>query len=120
MSMIKAAVSVTFLASSVFSAGVSAQYVGPTDKVSATTVKQILESSKDDDKVSLKGQLVRQISDETYMFSDGSGEIQVEIDDDVFPKVQVDDKTTVQIRGEVDKGLVGKTEVDVKAFEILK
>jgi uncharacterized protein (TIGR00156 family) len=98
----------------------SAQYVGPSAKVTATTVAQILEASKDDDKVSLKGHLIRQASREKYVFTDGSGEIHVEIDDDVFPKVPVDDKTAVQIRGEVDKGMTGRIEIDVDAMEILK
>lgn len=99
---------------------VSAQYTGPSEKVMAVTVADVMEKSKDDDKVALKGMLIRKTSDEHYVFSDATGEISVEIDDKVFPKVPVDDKTTVQIRGEVDKGLVGKTEIDVEAMEILK
>lgn len=99
---------------------VSAQYTGPSEKVTASTVAEVVEKSKDDDKVVLKGLLIRKTSDEHYVFSDGTGEIPIEIDDKIFPKVPVDDKTTVQIRGEVDKGLVGKTEIDAKAMEILK
>lgn len=107
-------------AASLALAPAAAQYTGPSEKVTAATVADVMEKSKDDDKVVLKGMLIRKSSDEHYIFSDGTGEVSVEIDDKIFPKVPVDDKTTVQISGEVDKGLVGKTEVDVKAMEILK
>lgn len=107
-------------AASFATAPTHAQYTGPTEKVTASTVAEVLDKSKDDDQVALKGTLIRKSSNEHYVFSDGTGEIPVEIDDKVFPKVPVDDKTTVEIRGEVDKGLVGKTEIDVKAMEILK
>jgi uncharacterized protein (TIGR00156 family) len=111
---------ITLGAASAFFAPASAQYTGPSDKAAAKTVAEVLKVSKDDDRVALKGMLIRQVSHEKYMFSDGTGEIQVDIDDKVFPKVPVDDKTTIEISGEVDKGLTGKIEVDVKAVQILK
>ncbi len=107
-------------AASAFIAPASAQYTGPSEKATATTVIEVLEKSKDDDHVVLKGTLIRKVSDEKYILSDGTGEIQVEIDDKVFPKVPVDDKTVIEVSGEVDKGLVGKIEVDVEAMQILK
>lgn len=107
-------------AASAFAAPASAQYTGPSEKATATSVNEVLEKSKDDDRVVLKGMLIRKVSHEKYILSDGTGEIQVEIDDKIFPKVPVDDKTNVEVSGEVDKGLVGKTEVDVKSMQILK
>lgn len=97
-----------------------AQYVGPSDHKTLTTVDQVVKNAKDDDPVALRGKLVRKVSGDKYMFADETGEIQVEIDDKIFPKVPVDENTPVEISGEMDKGLVGKTEIDVKAIAILK
>ncbi|SHG81422.1 YgiW/YdeI family stress tolerance OB fold protein [Pollutimonas bauzanensis] len=120
-SKMKAAFAVVALgAASAFLAPASAQYTGPSEKVSAASVADVLEKSKDDDKVMLTGMLVRKVSDEKYMFSDGTGEVQVEIDDKIFPKAPVNETTKVRINGEVDKGFAGKVEVDAKSVQILQ
>jgi len=97
-----------------------AQYVGPSEHKSLTSVDQVLKNAKDDDQVALRGKLVRKVSDEKYIFADETGEVQVEIDDKIFPKVPVDENTPVEISGEMDKSLMGKSEIDVKAIAILK
>ncbi|MCX5462760.1 YgiW/YdeI family stress tolerance OB fold protein [Alcaligenes parafaecalis] len=97
-----------------------AQYVGPSSQKTFTNVEQVTKNAKDDDPVSLRGKLVRKLSDETYLFADETGEIQVEIDDKIFPKEPVDANTTVEIVGEMDKALVGTSEVDVKAITIIR
>lgn len=64
----------------------------------------------------LRGKLLRQTGDEKFVFSDGSGEIRVEIDDDLFRKLgsKVSEHTVVEIRGEVDKDPLRKPEIDVE------
>ncbi len=97
-----------------------AQYVGPSSQKMFTNVEQVTNNAKDDDPVALRGKLVRKVSNETYMFADETGEIQVEIDDKIFPKEPVDANTTVEIVGEMDKAIVGTSEVDVKAITIVR
>ena len=97
-----------------------AQYVGPSSQQTFTSVEQVIKEAKDDAPVALRGKLVRKLSDETYMFADQTGETQVEIDDKIFPKEPVDANTTVEIVGEMDKAIVGTSEVDVKTITIVR
>ncbi|EJC63269.1 NirD/YgiW/YdeI family stress tolerance protein [Alcaligenes ammonioxydans] len=97
-----------------------AQYVGPSSQKTFTKVEQLVNNAKDDDPVALRGKLLRKLSDETYLFADETGEIQVEIDDKIFPQEPVDANTTVEIVGEMDKAIVGTNEVDVKTITIVR
>ncbi|QYF92107.1 NirD/YgiW/YdeI family stress tolerance protein [Massilia sp. PAMC28688] len=111
-----------------------AQYTGPgsarsavvtTNKAAATvaptTVRALMASGKDDTMVSLQGRIVRRTSDEDYRFADSSGEIDLEIDDDIWPaNTPIDDKMEVRILGEFDKDLVGKPKVEVERIEKVK
>lgn len=98
-----------------------AQYVGPSarDK-SPDNVASILTHPVDDQQVVLRGNVLRKVGDEMYIFSDGSGEIKVEIDDDDFGREPVDEKTKVEIRGEVDTGLRRPPEIDVDTLRIIR
>lgn len=96
-----------------------AQYTGPA--AAPTTVKELLAQGKDDQYATLRGNLVKRIGGEKYLFSDGSGEITVEIDDKDFPVQQpVDAKTEVQLTGEFDKEMVGAPEFDVDTVTMVK
>ena len=95
-----------------------AQYTGPSaTKPAATTryasVAEILKNPVEDIRVKLNGQLVRKIGKEKYLFSDGTGEIRVDIDDERFPKAKIDEKTRVTIEGEVEKDFMQSPEIDV-------
>jgi len=114
---------VSILTALTFAAGaaglVHAQYSGPSDLKPAQTVKyasvsEILKKPVDDVRVSLQGTLTRKVGHEKYLFSDGTGEIRVEIDDKIFPTTKVDEKTRVTIEGEVEKDLMQSPEIDVK------
>ncbi|MGO3743002.1 YgiW/YdeI family stress tolerance OB fold protein [Kerstersia sp.] len=96
-----------------------AQYVGP-GVAAAPDVRTILAQPQDDQWVTLKGHLLRKVGKERYVFSDGTGEIQVEIDDKDFPRVTVDEKTWVEISGEVDTGLTRPPEIEVDAIRIVQ
>ncbi|MBC8006525.1 MAG: NirD/YgiW/YdeI family stress tolerance protein [Prolixibacteraceae bacterium] len=96
-----------------------AQYTGPA--AAPTTVKELLAQGKDDQYATLRGNLVKRIGGEKYLFSDGSGQITVEIDDKDFPAQQpVDAKTEVQLTGEFDKELIGSPEFDVDTVTLVK
>ena len=90
--------------------------LGATSRVD--TVKSISDM-RDDAKVTLEGYLVKQLSEEHYIFKDDTGEIKVEIDDEDFRGANVTPKIKVRIVGEVDKDW--KTvSVDVDYLEIVE
>ncbi|AMG88899.1 NirD/YgiW/YdeI family stress tolerance protein [Bordetella parapertussis] len=96
-----------------------AQYVGPSSN-QQMSVKELLDTARDDAVVTLRGKLVKQLSDDTYLLDDGTGRVQVEIDRHLFPPNQpVDANTLVEVSGEFDKEVIGTSEVEVKALRIL-
>lgn len=99
----------------------SAQYVGPTNTPIYKTIGEVLKSGVDDSPVQLEGYLVKRVSKDKYIFSDGSAEIRVEIDDKHFPTASaVNEKTLVQIRGEVEKDFLKSPEIDVDYLAIVR
>ena len=104
-----------------------AQYVGPSgntaqpsvQKTAQQDVKSILANPVDDQHVTLQGHLLRKQGHEKYIFSDGSGEIVAEIDDDDFPSQPVNEKTKVEIIGEVDTGLRRPPEIEVDVIKVI-
>lgn len=116
-----AALAAALFAAGLFALPVSAQYVGPNGSSQLTKVADILQNPKDDADVTVQGHLLRKVGDEEYVFSDGTGEIIVEIDDDDFPQGQpVDDKTRVELVGEVDTNKRRPPEIDVDRVRVLK
>lgn len=96
-----------------------AQYTGPT-AVDKATVADILKNPVDDQDVQLQGHLLRKISSDKYIFSDGSGEIVAEIKSRRFPSQPVDDKTKVEIIGEVDTGSRRPPEIEVDSVRVVE
>lgn len=105
--------SLTLVSALGFSSLAVAQYAGPQAVQPVLSVKQILEKPKDDQRVTLQGYLTKQISKEKYTFSDGTGEITVDIDTKLFPQGHVNEKTRVEISGEVDKSMFKDTKIEV-------
>lgn len=66
------------------------------------TVQQAL-AMRDDARVSLQGSIARSLGDETYMFVDATGSIEVEIDHRVWRGQQITPQDVVVISGEVDR-----------------
>ncbi|MEX2050574.1 MAG: NirD/YgiW/YdeI family stress tolerance protein [Steroidobacteraceae bacterium] len=97
-----------------------AQYVGPTPAKSPSTVVQILKNPIDDQEVLLRGKLLKKLSSDKYRFSDGTGEIRVEIDNDNFPGQKVSETTVVEIYGEIEKDFLESPEIDVERITIVK
>lgn len=93
---------------------------GHKSNTGTTTVANILKMPRDNMRVELIGNLVRKIRHENYMFSDGTGEIRVDIDDDEFPAQAVQADTRLEIMGEVDMDHRSDPEIDVKWLRIVQ
>ena len=108
-----------FLAALLVGGAVQAQqgggYRGP--GVTAITVAEA-KKLRDDAPVVLRGNITRFLGDENYLFSDGSGNIVIEIDDTLWNGLSVDQNDTVEIAGEIDKDLKG-VKVEVKRIRKL-
>jgi len=83
------------------------------------SIAHLLTQGQDDQKVTLQGFIIRKIGHEKYIFSDGTGEIRIEIDDDDFPSEPIDATTQVEIVGEFDKDFVESPEIDVDFIKVL-
>ena len=66
----------------------------------------------DDTPVVLKGKIEKSLGNEKYQFNDGTGVIVVEIDNEDWTGVSVNEKDLIVIKGEVDKDLMN-VEIDV-------
>lgn len=95
------------------------RYSGPSN-VPLLTVKQLLDTGKDDQHARLQGQIVSHDGGDRYTFADATGRISVEIDDEDFPAGQsVSAEQRVELLGEFDKGL-RRTEFEVDRITVLR
>lgn len=94
-------------------------YSGPSN-VPLMTVKQLLDTGRDDQHARLQGRIVSHDGGDRYTFEDASGRITVEIDDEDFPAGQsIGADHRVELLGEFDKGL-RKTEFEVDRITVLR
>jgi len=94
-------------------------YSGPSS-VPLMTVKELIDTGRDDQVARLQGRIVSFEGDEHYIFEDASGRITVEIDDEDFPAGQtISAEQRVELTGEFDKGL-RKTEFEVDRVTMLR
>lgn len=97
----------------------TAQYLGPGATPEVTTVSAA-NNAADDTPATLEGKLTRKLSHDEYEFTDATGSMRVEIDDDVLSLGRaIDASTKLRLIGEVDKGMIA-VEIDVKRVEILE
>jgi uncharacterized protein (TIGR00156 family) len=92
-------------------------FVGPSATSEAGTVAEA-RSLPDDARVALRGNIVRGLGDEKYLFRDKSGEIVVEIDDELWRGQTVAPTDSVEIRGEIDRDW--GISVEIEADQIRK
>lgn len=93
-------------------------YAGPSN-VPLLTVKQLLDTGKDDQHARLQGRIVSHDGGDRYTFEDATGRITVEIDDEDFPAGQaVSAQQRLELLGEFDKGL-RKTEFEVDRITLV-
>ena len=90
-------------------------YTGP----SATIATSVAEAVKmtDGAVVELTGKIEKSLGDEKYTFRDQTGTVKVEIDNEDFRGVSVNEQEVVKLRGEVDKDLLEETIIDVDSVE---
>ena len=88
-----------------------ANYVG-------VTVKEV-KNMPDEAYVSLKGNIVKRLTVDEYLFSDKTGSIIVEIDDEEWAGQMVKPNDMIEVTGEIDKNY-RNTKVDVESLRILK
>ncbi len=99
-------------------AAAQGSYAGPSN-VPLMTVKQLLDTGRDDQPARLQGRIVSFEGNERYTFEDATGRIIVEIDDKDFPAGQtVSAEHRVELLGEFDKGLL-RTEFEVDRVTLL-
>ena len=91
-----------------------AGYTGPS-AVKTVTVAEALKM-RDDTPVELVGRIEKSLGNEKYNFVDETGSVVVEIDNEDFRGVTVNEKDVVKLRGEVDKDLMN-FEIDVNSVE---
>lgn len=107
LAALMAATAITFS-----SAAYAAQggYTGPATNV--ISVEQI-QGLNDDTYVILQGNITQALGDEMYIFTDSTGSINVEIDDDDWNGQNINPNDVVIIKGEIDKnGNVVSVDVD--------
>ena len=99
-------------------AATAAPYTGPSS-VSLMTVKQLLDTAKDDQHARLQGRIVSHDGGKNYTFADDSGRMPVEISAKNFPPGQpVSAEQRVEIVGEVDKDM-RKMEFEVDQVRLI-
>jgi uncharacterized protein (TIGR00156 family) len=103
-----------------FASVASAQYVGPSSQTAPRSVADILKNPVDDQAVVLRGFILRKVGNEKYIFSDGTAEIRVDIDNKLFPLEKIDDKVKVELRGEVEKEFMETPEIDVDVLMVVR
>lgn len=82
------------------------------------TVAEI-KTLKDETAVSLKGTLVKHLNQDHYEFSDGTGLILLDIDDDLWKSSSIQAGDEVHVLGEVDTHRYKPTDIEVLKIEKL-
>ena len=110
---------ITFILTACFSGNVLAQYTGPTTG-QMHHLKEILEDSKDEQQVRIKGYLIEKTGDETYLFESDNHVISVEIEQEDFPRQEFNETHLIEITGEVDRDKGEQPEIEVDSITIVK
>lgn len=94
-------------------------YTGPGAQLPVSTVAQA-KDARDETYVVLEGRITKRLKDDDhYEFTDGSGTITVDIDDDEWPAQSIDENTKVRLYGEIDKDFLN-VDIDVEHLEIIQ
>ena len=106
-----------------------ADFTGPSDykinpgfqgnmSYSISPVKSVLQMY-DNQIAIVKGNIIKRLSEDKYLFKDKTGEIIVEIDYKYCTGIQVSDKDTVELIGKIDKDF-NSTILDVFVIKKIK
>ncbi|MBQ4615379.1 MAG: NirD/YgiW/YdeI family stress tolerance protein [Mailhella sp.] len=94
-----------------------AAFDGPGSPATVKEAAKVASAAKDSGAV-LEGSLTRKVKDELYIFQDASGEVLVEIDDDLMTGRNITPKDKVRLGGHVDRE-DGSPAVEVDILEVL-
>lgn len=94
---------------------VSASFIDETSK--EITVKQAL-NMPDNTYIKLKGNIQKRLTDDKYLFTDKTGSINIEIDNDKWLGQNVKSGDLIEISGEIDKE-INSTKIDVETIKVL-
>jgi len=85
----------------------TAQGISFDGPVNVSVVSELLKDSNmfTEKDVVVEGTLVRQLNKDTYIFTDGSAEIQVELDDDIRFTQTINSNTRLRLFGEFEGGV---------------
>ena len=109
----------TLLAAGAAQAQPAQGYTGPSN-VPMMTVKQLLDTGKDDQHARLQGRILAHEGGERYTFADDTGRITVEIDAKDFPAGQtIGAEQRVELHGEFEKDL-RQVEFEVDRVTVLR
>lgn len=103
-----------------FATNLLAEFQGPGATTKKLTTVKATYDMNDDDKVTLEGFIVKQIRDEHYLFTDSTGEIEIEVDDKDLRGIVVTSQAKIRIIGEVEKSFLSDTKIEVDAVQIIK
>lgn len=82
----------------------SGGFAGPKGDTDMQATVEQAKNLNDEAYVTMKGNIVKKIGNEKYLFKDNTGTIEIEIDDDDWNGLVVAPEDVVIIEGEVDKG----------------
>ncbi|RKF18700.1 NirD/YgiW/YdeI family stress tolerance protein [Alginatibacterium sediminis] len=106
-----------------FSSGQTAQStqsssVGFNGNLATPDTVKAASQARDDSYVTLTGNIIDQVGHELYTFSDGTGQIVVEIENEDWYGINVTPETKLTIQGEVDQGWT-TVKVDVDRIHVV-
>lgn len=90
-------------------------FTGPSDVKTVPVAEAV--NMADDTAVELVGKIEKSLGDEKYQFKDESGVVKVDIDNEDFRGVTVNENDVVKLKGEVDKEFLEETTIDVNSVE---
>jgi len=98
-------------------------YAVPVGAQTATPVvvpiQSVLARGKDDQRVVVRGQVLKKLDDEKYIIGDGTGNIRVEIDDDLVKGEALAIGPQLEIVGEVDENVFRDSSIKAERVAIL-
>ena len=92
------------------------QHGGFVNGVEKIVTVEMVNEMRDDVPVVVRGNITQRKGDEKYVFTDGTGSITVEIDDEDWRGQTIEPTDTVKLYGEVDRGWFS-TEIDIDYVE---
>jgi len=82
-------------------------------------VAAVVKKPVDDAPVVFQGYIIRKLDSRTFVFSDGTADIRIDVDKELYPDVKVDPMVRVEIRGEVEKDETDEPEIEVGVLTVL-